>query len=307
MQTLLRIPLVSLAVTLLVGSTTLGAGFVQFENLLLKPYLSGDTAFAIASSPARDVAFNHDLDYSPRITFGFADNDGFFGRVRYWNCEAGSTASFTPDGSGPVYSRFGYDRAYISTSNVNREMSTREDFDLDSIDLEAGQTIGWRNWQMAVGGGLRRQSTQIVYHSEVASESIGLDIGCHYVGWGPTLFAEFSRPAGYGISFFSNARLSLLFGEKKRWSYISYGETKYAESRFMEDDLAEILEIQLGLKWEHELAAGTLFASTAFETQLHQSVGWDSPDTGESYQLVSSQSNDDMGLLGANLSLGYRW
>ena len=96
-----------------------------------------------------------------------------------------------------------------------------------------------------------------------------------YDGWGPTLGLELTRDLGGAWSLYAGSRLSLL-----------YGEEDYDD----EDEVLPIVELELGVQYDIN---DCTYVRLGLEAQ--------------NYESRSDDDNEDIGLFGGALEIGFGW
>jgi len=99
--------------------------------------------------------------------------------------------------------------------------------------------------------------------------------GTDYDGWGPTLGVELTRQLSGAFSLYAGARGSLLYGN---------------EDYYDEDEVLPIVELEVGIQYD-------INACTYIRLGLEA----------QNYQSISDDDNEDTGLFGGALEVGFGW
>jgi hypothetical protein len=277
----------------------------------LRPYFNDNVglnrlATSRGSTYDSTSEFTPSYDASPRLWLGYANACGFGGRLRYWvydqatNPQVGvqkdsSILYFAPGIVAGVNGNTGN----IETTFAGDTVTASEHLHMYTFDAEITQCLQLCCWDFTLGGGLRdagvhidRVNTLLPAGATVATEVA--DIGNHFDGVGPTVFAEFGRPFGCGgLAFVGNLRGSLLYGTKSlRGTDVSILGTQAYDNTT--DGCLGVGEVSLGIEWAREISCNTkVFARGLWENQIWFNMGNSTSITG-----------DNLGLGGFTLAAG---
>jgi len=206
-----------------------------------------------------------DADYGVghRFTIGRDGGNGVGGRIRYWTFNHGH--------------------------ELNPVGATTLNLDMDVVDLEATLQESLCNIDLLLSGGVRYGR---------AAFSLGL-AETYFEGTGPTVSLQASRQVGSrGLSLIGNLRGSLLIGEiRDAGGLIAaplIGDT-------VDDEIATVLESQLGVGWVREMGMGELHVRALWETQF-----WLNDTFANDVVTPAGGAASNLALSGATLAVEFR-
>jgi hypothetical protein len=248
--------------------------------------------FSVTPAATSTTGFSPEYDASPRIWLGYEDCCGFGGRVSYWEYDQASNAQVgAQSDNNTFFFTPGINIGSLETTNPGDMLTTSERLHMYTLDVEVTQFMQICCWDLLFGGGLRDASVHIdrtnafTAAGDTAPSEVA-NIGNHFDGVGPTVFAEFWRPfGGCGFAFVGNVRGSLLYGTKSlRATDVSTIETQTSDQTV--DGCVGVAEISLGIGWYREVCCNTnVFAQCLWENQLWDNMGNSTNITGDNLGL----------------------
>lgn len=235
-----------------------------FDALFLKAYGNGYDQMVYEELSGDGITPGNDLEFSPRLWFGYVGPSGFGARARWFQYQHDLKA-----GTG----------VFIDGENTNEG---RNYLDVYAVDIDFMQRVGLGHWGLNGGAGIRaggvKRRTTIDLHEE---------FGSRFEGLGPTIFAEFKRPImDTKVALVANARGAILFGDG-RWTLIDDEQVSGS------DIVVTVGEVQLGVEYARQLGHGT----TAFAQCLWEGQLWSNTT-----QLL--RHREDLGLMGIAINFG---
>ncbi len=229
-----------------------GGLFGTIEVTFLKPHLSGATpAFGLATNRMINAEYSTGIRY----ILGYTSDSGLGVRARYWsyNDDFGFVPPFAP-------------------SQLGIQLSVAD------AEVTLGQQL--RHWDLEVSGGLRYGKLQ---YSNATPSLFGVGY-MTFEGVGPTASLSARRAlSSSGVSLFGNVRGSMMIGDIRNGSLLTY-----MPAGTIEEEIMTVAENQMGIAWTRDLSATwQLQVRTAWETQY-----W-----------MSSAISDDVYGIGSNLAL----
>ena len=292
-----------------------GGAYVLYENVIVKPYFSQNTAFKIIDSPAQafdentdSVDFDWDLEYSPRIELGYIGSNGMGWRARYWHFD--HDTSLNASGAlGDVVVDIVDDPDIEIDVDADGTLETQHSLELYTVDLEA--LMRRESCEGAVTGsvGLRYARVEHGYDAADFDAAGVLDDVIRsrnsFEGIGPTIAGEVRRRIGSGnLSGFINARGSLLYGDSD-WSARENDEDRVISDR---DDLVTVAETQIGVDYRRPSSNGReFFGRVALEAQYWHNAGTGAIQGGGDVPTDSDPREADLGFVGLSVGLGVDW
>jgi hypothetical protein len=210
------------------------AGIVTgLDFLLLRPFADG----GLADGGPGAASMNYQPAY--RVYGGYQNADGLGARIRYFEFDRGTTLATN---------QFGVEARYL--------------------DLEATQAVDFRRWNLLVSGGLRYAEYSLDRTIGVGTARTGVLGG--FDGIGLTFGVQGTRDL--------NRSGSLRLVTSGRWSAV-YGNGSIDTTPAtpggvaVRDDLAQILEINVGPQWRRKMRnGGYLTLGAGFEAQYWASA-----------------------------------
>lgn len=282
-----------------------GGVYVQYDNVIVKPYLSENSAFPaqIADGNVVNYGFNLDMEYSPRIEVGYmapTSNLGF--RARYWHFGANAATGPANDANGLIADDAIAIAAGATIQDVDTITSVVYDLNMDVLDLEATRAVGSSG---TFAAGIRTAWMGQKYGLDSDEGQLFTDLDVAAIG--PTLAYEWKSHDFWfdGLRGLATVRGSLLYGGK---DVNSVGpDNTYT---YNEQSLISNADLQLGLEYRR---SGGFFLRAALEAQYWANTGnatnhnvGPGDDVGDS-EFVGSILDDDLGFLGMVFSAGYSW
>ena len=284
-----------------------------YEFGWLQPRFS-DNVSVVVSRPSGDqaYAFDHQFEITSRLWVGI-ENDRCAGiRARYWdlNTDAPKQVTFALAGAAPLSLTIeggGGNLSRTAVANAGEVMTSTHHLEMRTIDLEGTQRINFACTQTIASFGLRYAQTQQRSHA-VATNGAGAvsELVCQdldFEGFGPTTSIEMTRGMFAAnsilcrLSFYANARGSILFGQQQQQIVlVTGGGASLAEDEYVHDSLLPIAELVGGLQWVGQpLGRGRWTIRTGYRAESWFGAGGP----------INTSSN--LGLHGMVLSIAARW
>ena len=300
-----------------------GGIFLNYENVIVQPYFGHNSAYQIEDVPDSSsmavVPFDWDLNFTPRFELGYLSTCSGKGlRARYWQFDEQARDSAVDPGSGSLELGIHDDPDLEVSTSDTESVEVSHMLELHVMDFEAiyhRRRGGCRDVTMAAG--IRVVDMRQEYVGNILEESGDFDQGMVSIhtfrGVGPTVAAEWIWPTCRpGLSWFANARGSLLFGESdlRQWENDDAANQIFEQSddRWEKSDMDDILlvgDFQTGLEWTRALCHRTLYVRGALEYQYWPDAGSGSYMNGEDNDGTGHDPRDvDMGFLGCAVSTG---
>ena len=208
-----------------------------------------------AASQSLDGSADSELEFSQRVIVGYEGDQGGGFQVRWFtlNNDAGYT------GTG------------VDTINGNLPVVGLLNFDVDAIDAELTQRGKFRVWDWLATAGAHYARVDIHNSANGAFDWSGFGdaiwfalAGMEFEGAGPTVSVQGSREVIWeGFEFFGSARTALLYGDIELDSiYRAGGGPSVIHNIF-----AQVWEVQVGVRHEHEYDAFDLVCGIFWEAQ----------------------------------------
>lgn len=285
---------------------------IGVELVSIKPRFDDNVAFTVMESDGanndtfNDAEFDYDPDWSARVWMGCESCSGLGGRATYWHFnQLGTTSSAMPPDNGfgfilhPVFGDVD-----ISTNVPTDTFTASSTVEAFAVDLEMTKRIEFPKWSAVASGGLRYAEIEQSYFAQRRQQDDTLlgtiDFAHHLKGIGPTVAVRADRSLIGGLSGFSSARGSLLFGDGESHLAASEGPatgppltTTQNRGR---DDLLPIGEMQVGLHWQgKQCKVWRPFLTAALEGQIWGGAG------------NASSEEGSVGFFGVSLGGGSVW
>lgn len=289
-----------------------GQFITGFTFTFLSPHFGDNVAFTTTESNGTSfdnitsTQFSYGLQTAPRVWIEYVAQDGLGLRAQYWQFHHGAPAvsGAAPSNGFGLVETPSFGNLQISTSIPGSTLSATSGLELQAFDIEGTKGVSFGRWTLAASAGLRVASFQQNYQAELQGPTAVLQdtisLGQSLTGAGPTFAIEGRRNLLYGLSLFSTARGSLVFGN--RHTELLVGEDIELSSAFHTNqptstlDTVPIADMQLGVDWMWPPGSlATLFFRTAMEAQWWQGIGNATSTTGS------------VGLFGFNATVGLAW
>ncbi len=244
------------------GQTRADEGlYSSVELLFLSPKLNavGFNNIFYLESPAVpqsvDGKTGSDLEFAQRVIVGYEGDEGGGVQVRWFTYD--NDAGYIGSGNDSV--------------NGNIPIIGQLNFDLDAIDAELTQRGKFRVWDWLATAGARYARVDIHNSSSGAFDWTGFNdaawfglAGMEFEGAGPTVSVQGSREILWeGFEFFGNARTALLYGDLEVDSIFRVNGGPIVIS----DVFAQVWEVQVGVRMEHEFDVFDLVCGIFWEAQ----------------------------------------
>ena len=232
------------------------------------------------------IPFDFDNDVTPRVWFGYFDEDGTGIRARYWEYDhsanpLSAAASFTTfPGVSSVSVIF---PAAISTAAPGDVLNVNSGLDVYTLDIEGVQKADAFGMNITASVGFRYASMKQYFSSSVVRgpATIGsLNWTREFEGGGLIAGGEARKSlGGSALSLVGSARGSLLYGEKtlQRTTVndITPVGSRVSPNVILEDadEVSGIFELTAGLEWSRATKIGELYFRGSYETQLWTAAG----------------------------------
>ena len=218
-----------------------GAIVAGAELALLTPH-GGSLSVGIPGEAEELVVPGFDIGASPRVWLGYQNANGVTGRVRYWQFDHSQSID-----EGP-----------LRNADLGLEAHT--------LDLEFGQVGHFCGWECETTGGIRWAT--VSNDMRVAFDGDDVIFRRRFEGVGPTVAFATRRPVGCrGLAMVGSIRASLLYGDA---NFAVEGDL--VEDLFdaagsltadLDEDFAQIYEIQIGAEWSRVFRSGALLTARA--------------------------------------------
>lgn len=238
------------------------------EIMFFKPFAEA------GSVPNEILTFTGADEFLPawRLWGGYADEDGFGSRVRWWQ----------------------YDQISANAAGYTSRLTFQK------LDWEATQQMRFRHWQVLVSGGLTYIANGL---GQSGPTETGTTRPYRFDGVGVTAGLQATRRSirWPSIVLQGGVQWSAAYGNSVATQWDSYPYS--ASSRSLQGTTASILELAVGPRWERTLANGTVvFAGGNAEAQL-----WMTGLGATSYSLLPFYTRSgDVGLVGLTINAGFR-
>jgi len=281
--------------------------FAGYENVIVKPIFSGNTAVfdENGADPTVHSSFDWEMEYSPRFFFGFQNGCGTAITARYWTFDHTTAFSRTEVGGEDLAVRPG---SFTSPSlGVDGTVNASHSLKMDVIDLEASQRVDLGCLIITAGGGIRyADMEQSGFWSETGG-SEEMILNHDFRGAGPTVMMEFSKPVGCW-DVFVLTRGSMLMGERN-WR-LQDEDLNNPDERYSYDTIVGVGEMQLGVERNYCLSSGSIFSlRAALESQLWFNGGSISAGEASTAARGTGPRADQlhMGFFGFNLTTAFEY
>jgi len=254
-----------------------------------------------------------DFNVSPRFWLGYENACGRGIRFRYWILDQDSNAIVQTDADSPPF-----------------EATLVGNIDLQSMDLEVYQRACLGPVNLNFVGGVRWAKVDVT-RLRYGQEEIGggPEIGPFFTasntdfeGFGPTMALEVSAPINECTSIIGNVRGSLLYGDTKMGLINqetigggpNFGMTETQLLQMSEDDdVAYVLEAQLGVERTRCFWNGILRLSAVLEAQYWGGAGFDGllfpggfpEEGGPPFSNERNTADSSIGFIGATIGVVY--
>lgn len=271
-----------------------------FTWVFLKPHYGSNDSFYMGhpvggAMQVSNQEFSYSLELSPRVFLEWVAPNDLGVRVTWFSMNNDADTRSAGVGEGAYIQR-----PISPTEYYGGRITADNEVDVNVLDFDMTQRLRVNRSLLNVGGGLRWANYEQNYKSVITGPDFGQAVGNggqQFNGFGPSLFAEWRRPLGETrFSLLATVRGSMLYGDSKTDIYEVRPDGSAYSFRSNNDDFVAIGESQLGVEWSAWISDRTvLFAQTAFETQYWMGVG------------TAFDRNDDLGLIGMNVTLGLEW
>lgn len=289
--------------------------YAGYENVIVQPYFSSDAAFEFDDGAAPDfqrvIQFDWDLEYSPRVWFGYAGPGGVGAQVRYWQFDHGVNRGATDGGAGFFESEFEHDNDVsleIATADGD-SIVTRRDLELHVLDFEGTWHSVTSTWgAVRVSGGIRYVRMDQNYGAKIVDaggmRTAALFTHHDFEGVGPTIAVLARRRIGpTNFALFASGRLSAVFGDASIEMREIDGPALGDSWSKAGNDLIPITEMQLGAEWWATIWPGArFFLRAALEGQVWFDAGTGMNTTTDEH--VTSPQIGNLGFFGFAIATG---
>jgi hypothetical protein len=261
-----------------------GCGWVAGGGVMfLKPHWDSNPAiYEIDGNALRNVDFDHDFEAAPFGWVGYVGDTGFGVRARWFEFDHSSDVSFI--GNGDQALPFLFPIGLLTADLLDgAAVDVLSNLNLDVWDFEATQTICHGCWTWQGSAGVRYLHISQRYDllagppTSVPLQQAVFTSGHNFNGVGPTLSLEGRRAVGCtGLSFYGNARGSILFGESEYDAVIAGGlafDNPPVQLLLSSWAPVSIVELELGADYRVPVGMYTFFARGALVGQFWQGVG----------------------------------
>lgn len=309
-----------------------GGWYLQYDNVLVKPYFTSDTAYSQeindpgigADDTTIQTQFDWDIQYSPRVELGHLDCEGMGWRARYWHFDhsTGINRKFGPDADVDVEV---FDDPDVDIDIDDEILDVNHNLKLQVFDLEALKRDMDCEGGFTASAGIRYVNMEQSYDaSEIDPEFVidGVTVptvvdalrSTHDLNAiGPTVAVEVLRRfncSNWGA--FVSVRGSLLYGESDHFAQdatgggpppLDVGDNYIDEN---DGDVIGVGEISLGLDYRRMTeSCHEAYFRVALEAQHWVNAGSANQAVDDNSTIRPQET--DMGFLGVNLAFGVDW
>ncbi|MBV9122401.1 MAG: hypothetical protein JO112_03435 [Planctomycetes bacterium] len=299
---------------------------------LLKPYLGGNPALTATQSAsmlgtagtvkttnsAAVAEFQYDASVSPRLWLGYTSATGLGGRVSWWHFDqsaqqiqllntppasvgvTGFPANVNTVSSQAPLPGLGITSALPAGAGAER-LSASSNLRLDQGEVAATENLQVGTVALLLSGGVQYLSMAQHYQvSRAADGSLEMLAYRHvFTGFGPVIAIEGRQSLGdTGLSFFSNAELSGLYGTSREQGFqagvpsAAIPATAFNQVVDGHDHLIGFAEVQIGAEWAGAVGPARVFVQPALVGMVYSNAG------------TASETGGDIGFLGLSLTAG---
>lgn len=271
------------------------------EVVWLKPHFRTANAYTRTGVVGVDTFFSeivpleYSFDVSGRYWLGAQTANGTGVRVRYWRWEHMAAADSVLGRPGEVVV---VDAAIPNSPiggweirpNPGETVDMFHNLEMHTLDLEATQDFQLGSAALRVAGGIRylRLTQQFGANLVDALDPESMRYRQSLEGIGPTLAIEMNREIAFNLSFYSQARGSVAFGDRNERLTVSTPLFNIVNPRYGADDMISVGELGIGVQADF----GPVFIRTGYEGQIWWNVGGPNDGSG------------DMGLHGFGITAG---
>ena len=280
--------------------------------------------FNVVNNPSTysQIDFDWDVETAWDFWLETVGSSGLGTRFRYWQFDNGlsETPAISQDGNdGVVLPRpLGLE---INSFGGPHTFQFASGLEIHVIDLEVLKQFRHRNWQWEASTGIRIASTTQEYYGARLNNPapIAVRMRHDFDGVGPMLGLSGRRVLGSsGLSLFARSRTALLFGDVDEIGTVTIVNANAVSSaaNASRTDLMPVAEMELGAAFNRDLGAATAFIELAWVANVWFGAG-NSSNTGPlqaggptnitTFPLITSNNNDNLGLMGGRLSAGLRY
>lgn len=299
-----------------------GGCYVMYESVIVAPHFGTNTAYVIDNSDndtadtMKNVQFDWDLEYSPRIELGYISpctNVGW--RARYWHFEhSNGVRAVNNTDADDVFNVEPQDDPDIQINVDDGDiLESTHSLALRVFDLEGMRRAGSNGTTFTGSAGLRYVRMDQTLNAGDFDGANGnlldsLRYRHNFEGIGPTCSVEALRRircSNWGV--FGNLRGSLLYGtsdiDAVDYNYPS-GTVNQKYDMHNPRDLMGVAETQLGVDYRRCCSSGhTLFLRAAWELQYWANGGSGNGQHGDDDDRIPN-TETDMGFMGVTASAG---
>lgn len=229
----------------------------------LKPHFQDNTAIVLDPPPSDNIVipFDYDFEVSPRVWLGYEHCDGHGFRFSYWQFDEAADQAWlevqpTQLAVSQVYGANG-----ILTRNAfagpGEWISADHSVDLQTADFEFTSRHEYCTHNVLLSAGIRYAKMEQEFAATAWTGGLGVTLDEYvrnrhgFEGFGPTVAIDWSRPFGdHGLSFYTNARGSILFGDVYQDVYeIKNAGADVGNDNYDGDDSLAIGELGMGLQY----------------------------------------------------------
>jgi hypothetical protein len=222
--------------------------------------------------------FRYDLQAAPLAWFGFYNENGLGGRLRWFLFEASSREGVivTPDSTVRTARPLGL---ILESGVVGDEFRFLSNLKLHVWDLEGTRSWNGDNWQLQAAAGVRYAHLSQDYLAMLRpgpgspTEPKDLRFSHNFNGAGPTLAVEGKYCLGCsGLALYGNGRGAILFGTGKE-QLLQTSTNSVHDHRRQQADVLPVSELEVGVQFTRCAFHGLLFIQTGFVGQVWWGAG----------------------------------
>jgi hypothetical protein len=255
-----------------------GCGWVAGVGVMyVKPHWDSNPAIVdLQDDTIEFIDFDHDFEAAPLAWVGYVGDTGFGVRARWFEFDHSTNLEFTADGNQAT--PFIFPLGLLLEFPAGFDVAARSNLNLDVYDFEATQSLSHGCWTWLGSAGVRYLHISQRYDLQLSPTPTVPTITAYesshsFNGVGPTLSLEGRRAVGCtGLSFYGNARGSILFGDSEYVAQIPDGEDTF----FLRQSSwapVSIVELELGADYRVPVGCAMFFARGGLVGQLWQGVG----------------------------------
>lgn len=267
------------------------------DYISVMPHVEGDVAYSLfQGGGVIDRSFTWDDVDTVRFFLGYNNDNGYGGRLRYWQFDDSANPEAIAVAGGQVaLAQVNNFAPYTATgqliANPGQILVAEYDLNLDVLDMEVTKQLRYRDTTFMFASGLRYAELEQQYRvsggatptppgaAPTFTAALNHKHGIDAIG--PTLSAEIWHPVRpcSRLSVYAAGRVSVLFGQQSQvWETIAGGAVNGSYSRINDDDVLPVTEISVGSQYDFDSG---LFIRGGWEGQIWHGAGGPNSITGD--------------------------